>query len=158
MTKGRFTKKGDKRDKVSAKTRKKISDACSLHGGYKELTRWKDGKRPDRRTHFGRYIASVEQGMIDDLGGHVSLNQKQRLLLDRIIEKLVFLERIGAWSMDQQQIVNARGELLPCLGKSYIAFNNALRLDLQALYEGVDRTKKRIPTIQEIVTEHEKLG
>ena len=140
MKKGKFTQKGDKQE-TSVETRRKISEACSLHGGYKELKRWKEGKLPDRRTHFGRHIAAVEQNILDDLGGPGALTQKQRLLLDRIIEKLIFLERIGAWSMEQERIVDSKGELLPCLGKSYIAFNNALRLDLQALYEGVNKTR-----------------
>ena len=138
---------------VSTETRRKISEACSLHGGYRELKKWKAGKRPDRRSRFGKYIALIEEAIVDDLGGQAALTQKQRLLLDRIIEKLIFLERIGAWSMNQVQIVDSRGELLPCLGKSYIAFNNALRLDLQALYADGDRGRKRTPTIKQIVDE-----
>jgi len=50
-----------------------------------------------------------------------------------VIERLIILKRIGPWSVDQQKIMNSKRELLPCLGKSYIAFNNALRLNLKAL-------------------------
>lgn len=132
---GKFIQKGDKRE-VSAETRRKLSEAGSLHGGYKELRRWKkEGKYPDLRTHFGKYIRRVATQIAEDLGGMSALNMKQRILLDRVIEKLVFLERIGAWSMEQDRIVNAKGELLPALGKNYLAFSNALRLDLLALYE-----------------------
>lgn len=147
---GKFIQKGDTRE-VSVETRRKISEACSLHGGYKELRRWKEGKRPDRRTPFGRYMAAVEQNIVDDLGGHEGLSQKQRLLLDRIIEKLIFLERIGAWSMEQECIVDSKGNLLPALGKSYLAYSNALRLDLQALYDDGDKGRARIPTIKEVI-------
>jgi hypothetical protein len=91
--------------------------------------------------------------MIADLGGEASLSQKQWILLDRIMEKLIFLHRVGEWSLEQECIVDAKGELLPCLGKSYIAFNNALRLDLQALYADGDRGRGRTPTIKEIIEE-----
>ena len=98
---GKFIQKGDKRE-VSAETRRKLSEAGSLHGGYKELRRWKkEGKYPDLRTHFGKYIRRVATQIAEDLGGMSALNMKQRILLDRVIEKLVFLERIGAWSMEQ---------------------------------------------------------
>jgi len=147
-----MTKNASKRREVSAETRAKISEACSLHGGYKELRRWKQGKRPDRRTPFGRYMAVVEQNIVEDLGGHSALSQKQRLLLDRIVEKLIFLERIGAWSMEQDRIVNAKGELLPALGKSYLAYSNALRLDLQALYED-GKGRSTVRSIGEIIAE-----
>jgi hypothetical protein len=148
----KFTQRGDKRV-VSTETRKKISEACSLHGGYRELRRWKQSKKPDRRTPFGRYMAAVEQNLIDDLGGQAALTQKQRLLIDRIIEKLIFLERIGAWSLEQQSIVDSKGNLVPALGKSYVAFSNALRLDLQALHDDDSRARKHTPTIKEIIAE-----
>jgi hypothetical protein len=98
-------------------------------------------------------MAAVEQNLIDDLGGQAALTQKQRLLIDRIIEKLIFLERIGAWSLEQQSIVDSKGNLVPALGKSYVAFSNALRLDLQALYDDDSRARKHTPTIKEIIAE-----
>lgn len=139
---GKFTQKGDKRPPVSAETRSKLSEAASTHGAYKELKRWKKGGRfPDQRTIFGRYIRNVANQIAEDLGGVANLNMKQTLLLDRVIEKLIVLERVGAWSVDQERIVNEKGELLPALGKNYLAFSNALRLDLLALYaEGEGKT------------------
>jgi hypothetical protein len=151
----RFWRKGDRRE-VSTETRQRISEACSLHGGYKELKRWKAGKRPDRRTPFGRYIATVEETIVEDLGGHRALTQRQRLLLDRVVEKLIFLERIGAWTMEQERILDVKGELVACLGKSYIAFNNALRLDLAALYETDGKGKGRVPTLKQVIEEESK--
>ena len=109
----------------------------------------------DGRTKEGKLFHAIRRNMIADLGGEASLSQKQWILLDRIMEKLIFLHRVGEWSLEQKCIVDAKGELLPCLGKSYIAFNNALRLDLQALYADADKAGRRIPSIKEIVAEKE---
>jgi hypothetical protein len=121
-----------------------------LHGADCKQIR---NKYFDGRTKEGKLFHTVRQNMIDDLGGEASLSQKQWILLDRIMEKLIFLHRVGEWSLEQKCIVDAKGELLPCLGKSYIAFNNALRLDLQALYGDGDKGRKRTPSIKEIIAE-----
>ena len=121
-----------------------------LHGADCKQIR---NKYFDGRTKEGKLFHTVRANMIADLGGEASLSQKQWILLDRIMEKLIFLHRVGEWSLEQECIVDAKGELLPCLGKSYIAFNNALRLDLQALYGAGDKGRKRTPTIKEIVDE-----
>lgn len=151
---GRFTQKGDRRGPISNETRKKLSRRLS-HGGYRELERWKAGKGPDKRTAFGQHIAKIEENIIADLGGQDSLTQKQRILLDRVIEKLVFLERVGAYSMSAERIVTNKGELIPALGKSYIAFSNALRRDLETLYDGAYQTQGRLPTLDEWITAEE---
>ncbi|UCG11521.1 MAG: hypothetical protein JSU72_13395 [Deltaproteobacteria bacterium] len=122
-----------------------------LHGADCKQIR---NKYFDGRTKEGKLFHAIRRNMIGDLGGEASLSQKQWILLDRVLEKLIFLHRVGEWSLEQDCIVDAKGELLPCLGKSYIAFNNALRLDLQALYGDSDNAKKRTPKISEIIAEH----
>jgi hypothetical protein len=109
-----------------------------IHGGHAKQIR---ARYFDGRTKEGKLFHAIRSNMIGDLGGESSLSQKQWIMLDRVMEKLIFLHRIGEWSLEQDRIVDAKGELLPCLGKSYVAFSNALRLDLQALYEGTVRGK-----------------
>ena len=52
------------------------------------------------------------------------------------MQKIVFISAIADYCNRQgTQIVDGRGDLLPCLSKSYLAFSNALVRDIKALYE-----------------------
>ena len=105
-----------------------------IHGGKSEEIR---RKYLDKRTHEGKIFAAVRDNLVADLGGEAVITQKQWILLDRVMEKLIVLHRIGEWSLEQERIVNANGELLPCLGTNYISYSRALREDLKELYADV---------------------
>ena len=62
------------------------------------------------------------------------MSQGHHILLDRITEKLIFLQLISNFALNQKDIINDKGELLPCLNSNYLAFSNSLRLDIQAFY------------------------
>ena len=63
----KFMEKGDKH---TDETKDKLKKVMALHGGYAELRRWKAGKGPDLRTPFGKYIARVQENIIEDLVGY----------------------------------------------------------------------------------------
>ena len=60
-----------------------------LHGGYSRRCRLRYG---DLRTREGRMLAGAMKGLHDDLG---ELNAGQRILIDRVKEKLIVLVQIG---------------------------------------------------------------
>ena len=57
--------------------------------------------------------------------------------------------------VDRQKEIIKGGELIPVLGKNYLAYLNSLRLTLAELYKDYGENKTKVPTIQEIISEHE---
>jgi hypothetical protein len=77
------------------------------------------------------------------------LNAGQRLLLDTVQSKLIVILQVGKY-VDQQPNIIKDGELLPVLGKSYLAYLNALRLSLAELYKDNHKSKGQERTLEEI--------
>ena len=63
------------------------------------------------------------------------LNPAQEILLDRIMEKLMFLSLIGNYAKQHGTGIVKDGKIIPCLGENYIAYDNALQRNIKALYE-----------------------
>ena len=116
----------------------------SKHGAYSKHVR---RRYSDKRTTEGKQLAAIIKALVDDCGP--DLTAAQSLILDRIREKLIVLMQIGRYVDRQPSVLNEKGELLSALGKNYLAFSNALRLDLQVLYDG--KQKNKTPSYQEIV-------
>ena len=74
------------------------------------------------------------QGFMEDLGGRAELTSAQLLLLDSIRSKLIVLFQISKYVDQQESIITEKGELLPCLGRGYTTYSEALRRDLEALF------------------------
>jgi hypothetical protein len=121
------------------------------HGAYTGHVR---RKYRDKRTKEGKQLQAVMDSLVDDLGGHDNLNAGQRLLLDTIQSKLIVILQVSQY-VDQQSEIIRGGELLPVLGKSYLAYLNALRLSLAELYKNYNGGKGRVPSIAEIINEAE---
>jgi hypothetical protein len=109
------------------------------HGGYSRHFR---KRYSDKRTSEGRALATVMANLQMDLG---ELSTGQEILLSRIKEKLITLMQIGKYIDEQASLINGKGELLPALGRNYLAFAESLRRDIQSLYDLV--SKKRSPVI-----------
>jgi hypothetical protein len=93
--------------------------------------------------------------LVDDLGGHDNLTAGQRLLLDTIQSKLIVVLQIGKFVDEQPELIKD-GQLLPVLGKNYLAYLNSLRLALDQLYKDNHKSKGKIPTINEIIEAESK--
>ena len=109
----------------------------------------------DARTREGKQLKAVMDSLVEDLGGHENLNAAQRLLLDTIKSKLIVVLQIGKY-VDQQQEIIKDGELLPVLGKNYLAYLNSLRLTLGELYKSYTGGKGKVPSIEEIIQNESK--
>jgi len=88
--------------------------------------------------------------LIDDLGGHENLTAAHRLLLDTIQSKLIVILQVGKY-VDEQSALIKDGQLIPVLGKNYLAYLNSLRLALDQLYKDNHKAKNRVPTIRDII-------
>jgi len=94
------------------------------------------GELPENRKYIRRYLTEVREGLIEDIGGtEEGLTTAQRVLIDRIISKLGVVRCIEEHI--RENTVMTGHELAPSLRKSYLAYNNSIRLDLQAL--GIDK-------------------
>ena len=133
---------------MSKKKKKESRGRPPKHGGYSLLTK---GEVPENRRHIRRYLTSTREGLIKDLGPtEDDLTAAQAILIDRIVTKLGVIRCMEEYI--RENTVMKGEDLSPCLGKSYLAYNNSIRLDLQAL--GID---KRVidagPTLEEVTAE-----
>ena len=128
-----------------AQYNKKVAEGESPPGALKHGA---FSKQIHRRYSDGRYkeakrLNTVMNGLVEDLGGQSELTAAQSLLLNNIRSKLIVLFQIGAFVDEQETIINEKGELLPCLGRGYTTYAEALRRDLEALF-----AIKKKPAIQ----------
>jgi len=99
------------------------------HGGYSYLT---SGKLPETRIYILKYLMAVRQGLVRDLGPTENdLSTAQIVLIDRVTTKLGVIRCVEEHIRENSVMVG--DDLAPSLKASYLAYNNSLRLDLQAL-------------------------
>jgi len=122
------------------------------HGAYTGHIR---RRYSDKRYREGKQLQIVMDALIDDLGGQDSLTAGQRLLLDTIQSKLIVVLQIGKYVDEQPELIKD-GQLIPVLGKNYLAYLNSLRLALDQLYKDNHKNKGKIPTIKEIIEAESK--
>lgn len=105
------------------------------HGGYAFLSK---GELPENRAYVERYLTAVREGLIQDLGpSEKDLTTAQLVIIDRVTTKLGVIRCIEEHT--RENTVMAGSRLSPSLRESYLAYNNSIRLDLQAL--GIDKRK-----------------
>ena len=120
------------------------------HGGYSYLT---TGKLPENRTYILKYLMAVRQGLIRDLGPTENdLSTAQIVLIDRVTTKLGVIRCVEEHIRENS--VMQGDALAPSLKASYLAYNNSLRLDLQAL--GLNIRAEEVLTPYEIVERENK--
>jgi hypothetical protein len=96
------------------------------HGGYSYLL---SGRLPEHRNEVERYLTGAREGLIRDIGPKEDdLTTAQAILIGRVIAKLGVLRCVEEYIRERSIFVGA--ELAPCLGKSYLAYSNSVRLDL----------------------------
>ena len=99
------------------------------HGGYSFMVK---GELPENRKHVLRYLTAARENLIRDLGPtEEDLTAAQIIIIDRIVSKLGITRCIEEYIRENTVMTGAR--LSPSLRESYLAYNNSIRLDLQAL-------------------------
>ena len=105
------------------------------HGGYSLLFK---GELPENRKYIRAYLTNIREGLVLDLGpADEDLTTAQIVLIDRITTKLGVVRCIEEYIRENTVMKGDR--LSPSLRESYLAYNNSIRLDLQAL--GIDKRK-----------------
>lgn len=117
------------------------------HGGYSLLIK---GELPENRKHISRYLTEVRENLIRDLGPTENdLTAAQIIIIDRIVTKLGVIRCIEEHTRENSVMVG--NDLAPALKASYLAYNNSIRLDLQAL--GIDKRVDEALDLQTYVKE-----
>jgi hypothetical protein len=156
---GGMTKKGRKSTpRESAAGRQNLLDwkkkhpegGAFKHGMYSIHIR---KRYADRRTAEGRQLAEIMRGLADDLGGNDKLTSSQRLILDNIKAKIIVIFQISKYVDLQPSIINEKGELLPCLGRNFTGYSEALRRDLMALNEIVGKKGSKTLDLNQYLSE-----
>jgi hypothetical protein len=120
------------------------------HGGYSYLT---SGTLPEHRANVLKYLMAARQGLVCDLGPTENdLTAAQIILIDRVTTKLGVIRCVEEHIRENSVMVGQ--DLAPSLKASYLAYNNSLRLDLQAL--GLEKKGEAILTPYEIVEREKK--
>ena len=101
------------------------------HGAYSQVIRH---RYTDNRFKEAKQLKTITQDLIQDLGGEANVSAAQRLLLENVRSKLIVLLQIGAYIGQQESIIDAEGNLLPCLAHGYTTYAESLRRDLEALF------------------------
>lgn len=121
------------------------------HGAYSSTIRQ---RYSDKRTTEGKQLYAVISAITDDLGGAVSLNAGQQVLIASLRGKLIVLFQISDYLDRQSSIFENDGNVLPCLRQVFLAYSEAVRRTLEALY-GLSNTKLRrsnVPKIEDIIS------
>ncbi len=100
------------------------------HGGYALLS---TGKLPEHRKYVEKYLTATREGLIRDLGpSEIDLTVAQIILIDRTVTKLGVIRCIEEHIRENSVMVGG-DTLAPSLKDSYLAYDNSVRLGLQAL-------------------------
>ena len=118
------------------------------HGAHSGTIRQ---KYSDRRTTEGKQPADIMSGLVSDLGGQGAITNAQRLTLANIRTKCIVLLQIGKYIDKQDSVINSNDELIPCLGRGFTAYSEAIRRDLEALFKFNQGKKNAVPSIEDII-------
>ena len=124
------------------------------HGAHSKEVQ---AKYSDLRTKQGQKLAAVVNGLIQDLGGVENVSTAQNILIGNIKSKLIVIFQIGDYA-DKQKTILDQGVLMPCLGQNFLSYGESLRRDLKALCEIAKTKPPKVPSIKDIVSEHEANG
>jgi len=122
------------------------------HGGFSLLI--KRGELPENRKYIREYLIAARAGLIRDLGPiEEDLTAAQIIIIDRIVSKLGVIRCIEEHIRENSVMVGHN--LAPSLGKSYLGYNNSVRLDLDKL--GINKRKAdEALDVQDYIKEFDK--
>jgi hypothetical protein len=111
------------------------------HGAYSVHVR---KRYSDARTIEGKRLKAIIAGLTEDLGGQEQITSAQRIVLDAIRSKIQVVLQIGKYVDRQPSIISDSGEVLPCLGRHYLAFSESINRDLERLYNMANRRPSKV--------------
>lgn len=107
------------------------------YGPFSKIVKPSSFAHLDGRTSFAKTVASLRKGLVDDLGGTISV--QENFLVDRIISKVLQASAL------ELRLLQGQEENRPF----YISLTNSLRLDLLAV--GLERRFHEVTDLQEYI-------
>ena len=101
------------------------------HAG-RQLARFIANQQLDERTGIARLLKESRNSLIEDAGGAANLTNRELVLVDRTAALLVIVGTLEGYVFSQKSLIQGDGELLPVL-KSYLSYQNTLRLNLESM-------------------------
>lgn len=102
----------------------------------------------DLRTREGRQLQNIIDGLVTDLGGQDQITAGMQLILNQLKSKLIVVLQLSKYADTQPDLVRD-GELLGCLGKNFLAYNESIRRDVQALNDLAKNRPSKGPDLNE---------
>ena len=102
------------------------------HAG-RQLARFIANQQLDARTGIARLLKESRDSLIEDAGGAQHLTNRELVLVDRTASLLVIVGTLEGYIFSQKSLVDGDGQLIPVLRKSYLSYQNTLRLNLESL-------------------------
>ncbi len=123
----------------------------ALKHGIHSTTKRKRFK--DLRTQEAAWLKAVTTQLVDDLGGAESLNAAEQIILSTAETKLITIFLLGEYVDQQMAVVDSETkELLPVLQRSFLAYSESLRRDLEYLYGSkFGKKSKKVPSIAYLI-------
>lgn len=88
----------------------------------------------DKRTGQGKALHEAVNTLVAHFGGPESISSPMQIIIDSAVSpKLIVLMCISEWVNTQTSIIDSAGGIPNVLGKSYLAYTNSLRRDLESL-------------------------
>jgi len=141
------------------KVKRKISGTLQEHGVYAAIARLRKGQKAlDLRTRAGKLIQRTVDELVDALGGPTNISPLQRVIVDRVKEKLLIMHLINQHLVSLKgEITTKDGRLIPILGENYLRWGAELRRDLEAL-QRLGMKKSATLDYEKYINELERVG
>ena len=114
------------------------------HGAYSPNHR---RKYHDKRTREGKILAQIMQEIEEY---YAPITPPMRQIIGSIRRKLILSDCIGSWLDCQSDLVNKKGEPLPCI-TTLLKCDEGLERSYERLNQLATKRPKRIPTIHELI-------
>lgn len=99
----------------------------------------------DGRSAEARRTKTILKKLVEDLGGEAGLSGAQRLILTQLSEKIATVHVLSSHIRKQAALIGEDGQLIPALRRSYLAYSNSVRRDVEVLFQLRETPSKKAP-------------
>jgi hypothetical protein len=129
---------------------KKGRDTGKIHGGYANVTRYRE-RGLDLRRREDKALKAFQDSIMADMGGLQEMDTYQVAMMDRATECLIILRSMAEY-VESGGIIEGDGQLAPCLRHSYVSYLNSFRLTMEAIYaRNGKKASSKIPSIHDLM-------
>jgi hypothetical protein len=134
---------------MSKKQDRKRKDRSRVHGGYAEITRYRE-RRLDLRSNNDKALKAFADSVVADCGGVENMDTYQVAMLDRATELLIILRCMAA-HVEETHVIDNKGQLAPCLRQSFVSYLNSFRLTMESIYSRNDKKPPNVKRLNDLL-------